>query len=83
MVVKAIIFFYTYEKEIPIMKITYYGHSCFLVEENNSRILFDPYEDGSVPGFTLSKDICVDAVYCSHEHADHNAAHLVHSQNYR
>ena len=59
MVVKAIIFFYTYEKEIPIMKITYYGHSCFLVEENNSRILFDPYEDGSVPGFTLSKDICV------------------------
>ena len=81
MVVKAIIFFYTYEKEIPIMKITYYGHSCFLVEENNSRILFDPYEDGSVPGFTLPKDIRVDAVYCSHEHADHNAAHLVHSEN--
>lgn len=63
------------------MKITYYGHSCFLVEENNSRILFDPYEDGSVPGFTLPKDMSVDAVYCSHEHADHNAAHLVHSEN--
>ena len=63
------------------MKITYYGHSCFLVEENNSRILFDPYEDESVPGLTLSKDISVDAVYCSHEHADHNAAHLVHTEN--
>ena len=39
------------------MKITYYGHSCFLVEEKDSRILFDPYEDGSVPGFTLPKDL--------------------------
>ena len=63
------------------MKITYYGHSCFLVEENNSRILFDPYEDESVPGLTLPKGISVDAVYCSHEHADHNAAHLVHTEN--
>ena len=27
------------------MKITYYGHSCFLVEEKDSRILFDPYEN--------------------------------------
>ena len=63
------------------MKITYYGHSCFLVEENNSCILFDPYEDESVPGLTLPKGISVDAVYCSHEHADHNAAHLVHTEN--
>lgn len=63
------------------MKITYYGHSCFLVEENDLRILFDPYKDESVPGLTLSKGISVDAVYCSHEHADHNAAHLVHTEN--
>lgn len=63
------------------MKITFYGHSRFLVEENNSHILFDPYEDESVPGLTLPKGISVDAVYCSHEHADHNAAHLVHAEN--
>lgn len=61
------------------MKITSYGHSCFLVEENNKKILFDPYEDDSVPGLRLPRNICVDQVYCSHEHADHNAKHLVHA----
>ncbi len=59
------------------MKITYYGHSCFLVENQNHSILFDPYEDGSVPGLKLPNDLSVDQVYCSHDHADHNAEHLV------
>lgn len=63
------------------MKITSYGHSCFLVEENNKKILFDPYDDDSVPGLKLPRNICVDQVYCSHEHADHNAKHLVSSNN--
>ncbi len=61
------------------MKITYYGHSCFLVESQNHSILFDPYEDGSVPGLKLPNNLSVDQVYCSHEHADHSAAHLVRS----
>ena len=25
------------------MNITYYGHSCFLVDLNNIKILFDPF----------------------------------------
>lgn len=61
------------------MKITYYGHSCFLVENQNHSILFDPYEDYSVPGLKLPNDLSVDQVYCSHEHADHNAVHLIRS----
>lgn len=57
--------------------ITYYGHACFQISYEGHSVLFDPYEDQSVPGLTLPKDISVDAVYCSHEHADHNASELI------
>lgn len=57
--------------------ITYYGHSCFKVEALGSSIVFDPYENGSVPGIKLPHGINADAVSCSHEHGDHNAAHLI------
>lgn len=57
--------------------ITYYGHSCFKVEAQGSSIVFDPYEDGSVPGLALPHGITADIVSCSHGHADHNAARLV------
>lgn len=57
--------------------ITYYGHSCFKVEANGSSIVFDPYDDGSVPGLRLPRGIGTDVVNCSHGHGDHNAAHLV------
>lgn len=57
--------------------ITYYGHSCFKVEADGSSIIFDPYENGSVPGIKLPEGIEADAVSCSHQHGDHNAAHLV------
>lgn len=49
------------------MHITKFGHSCFLVEEGNARILFDP-------GF-WSEDIShltnLGALFISHEHQDH------------
>lgn len=57
--------------------ITYYGHSCFKIEAMGSSIVFDPYADGSVPGIQLPRGIEADAVSCSHDHADHNAAQLV------
>ncbi|HNH66526.1 MAG TPA: MBL fold metallo-hydrolase, partial [Bacteroidia bacterium] len=28
------------------MKVTYYGHSCFLLEVASKRILFDPFITG-------------------------------------
>jgi L-ascorbate metabolism protein UlaG (beta-lactamase superfamily) len=34
--------------------------------------MIDPYSPGSVPGLRLPK-LSADAVFCSHEHADHNA----------
>ena len=32
------------------MKLTWYGHSCFLVESAEGSAVFDPYAPGSVPG---------------------------------
>lgn len=61
-----------------MITITYYGHSCFKVENENHAVVFDPYEDGSVPGLKLPSDIHADAVYCSHSHADHDASSLIH-----
>lgn len=58
-------------------KITWYGHSCFKVESELGSIVFDPYENGSVPGLTLPHGIKADVVSCSHGHADHDAADLI------
>lgn len=57
--------------------IAYYGHSCFKVSYEEKSVVFDPYEDGSVPGLKLPEGIIADAVYCSHDHKDHNAAYLI------
>lgn len=56
------------------VRIQYYGHSCFKVSTESGSAVFDPYEDGSVPGTTLPEDLEADAVFCSHDHHDHNAA---------
>lgn len=58
------------------MKLTWHGHSCFSVETGGFTVVFDPYEDGSVPGYPPLR-LQADAVYCSHEHHDHNARGLV------
>lgn len=60
-----------------MITITYYGHSCFKVENENHSVVFDPYEDGSVPGLKLPSGIHADVVYCSHAHADHDASSLI------
>ena len=57
--------------------LTYLGHSCFCLEaENGWRVVFDPYQNGSVPGLELPA-LSADAVLCSHGHADHNASDLI------
>ena len=55
------------------MKLTWYGHSCFLVETADGSVVFDPYSPGSVPGLTLPP-LTADAVSCSHGHHDHGYA---------
>ena len=58
------------------MKLTWHGHACFTLETDEGRIVFDPYEDGSIPGLK-PLDLSADVVLCSHEHFDHNAREVV------
>ncbi len=56
------------------MKFTYYGHSCFLVETNGKKILFDPF----ITQNELAKHIDIQSIECdyiaiSHGHFDHIA----------
>ena len=52
------------------MKLTWYGHSCFLMETEGGSVVFDPYSPGSVPGVELP-ELSADLCFCSHEHGDH------------
>jgi len=56
------------------MQITYYGHSCFLVETNGKKLLFDPF----ISFNELAKDIDVNSIEAdyilqTHGHSDHIA----------
>ena len=55
------------------MKLTWYGHSCFLIETEAGSLVLDPYAPGSVPGIRLPP-LRADAVVCSHGHRDHGYA---------
>ena len=58
------------------MTLTWYGHSCFLLETEKGSVVFDPYEPGSVPGLALP-ELEADAVICSHGHRDHGSSAAV------
>ncbi|MBK8352616.1 MAG: metal-dependent hydrolase [Saprospirales bacterium] len=54
------------------MILTYFGHSCFLVETNGKKILFDPF----ITPNELAKEIDINTIECdyiaiSHGHFDH------------
>jgi L-ascorbate metabolism protein UlaG (beta-lactamase superfamily) len=56
------------------MFLTYFGHSCFSVTIQGSRILFDPYISGNPLASHISlEDINADYILISHGHTDHVA----------
>ena len=62
------------------MRITYYGHSSFLVEaQDGTRIILDPYRHGAFDGALRYKPIDepADVVLASHEHDDHGATDTI------
>jgi L-ascorbate metabolism protein UlaG (beta-lactamase superfamily) len=57
-------------------KLTWFGHSCFLLESAaGARIVMDPIP-GNI-GYELPANLTADAVTISHEHGDHNNAALL------
>ncbi|MBI5286432.1 MAG: MBL fold metallo-hydrolase, partial [Deltaproteobacteria bacterium] len=53
------------------MKITYHGHSCFLVEGGKHKIIFDPFLRDNPVAKIKPEDVKVDAILVSHGHGDH------------
>lgn len=61
-------------KAINLMKVKYYGHSCFGLESKRHKLLFDPF----IRPNELAKNINLDTIPCdfmliSHGHEDHVA----------
>jgi L-ascorbate metabolism protein UlaG (beta-lactamase superfamily) len=68
------------------MKITWFGHACFLVEDDKgTRIIVDPFDidpklfaaRGLKFAYPPISNVQADLVLISHEHFDHNAAKAV------
>lgn len=56
------------------MNVTFYGHSCFLVEIDGAKILFDPFISPNPKAEGVNVDtIEADYVLISHGHEDHVA----------
>lgn len=55
------------------MKLTYFGHSTFLVETSSHRIVIDPFFEQNPLSRTKAKDIGCDYILVSHGHEDHCA----------
>lgn len=55
-----------------VAKITYYGHSTFLVEVEGKKLLFDPYiRSNPLAAHIDMKSIQADYILISHGHRDH------------
>ena len=59
------------------MKVTWLGHACFKLEQDDFVVILDPYSAGSVPGYK-PLDESADLVLSSHGHGDHNAVTEIH-----
>ena len=56
------------------MRITYYGHSCFLIETEGKKVLFDPFiTPNELAANVKVDDIKTDYILLSHGHQDHMA----------
>ena len=62
-------------------KLTYLGHASFLIEGKDFSLVIDSYQNDSVPNMTFPRIEEVDAVFCSHDHYDHDARELVKIKN--
>lgn len=56
------------------MQLTYYGHSCFLLNAGGKNILFDPFLSGNpLAQHLAASDLRCDYVLLTHAHSDHSA----------
>jgi L-ascorbate metabolism protein UlaG (beta-lactamase superfamily) len=53
------------------MRLTYLGHSCFLVETARARLIIDPYLNDNPTATIKAADVQCDFILVSHGHEDH------------
>jgi L-ascorbate metabolism protein UlaG (beta-lactamase superfamily) len=53
------------------MRLTWFGHSCFLLETGTHRLLFDPWLNTNPVSPVKAADVRCDFIFCSHAHEDH------------
>ncbi len=53
------------------MKLTYWSHSCFLLEIQGYRLVFDPYFTGNPKATVKQEDVECDFILVTHGHGDH------------
>jgi L-ascorbate metabolism protein UlaG (beta-lactamase superfamily) len=54
-----------------MIKFTYFGHSCFLIEGSRGKIIIDPFLRGNPHVKVNPNEIIAGAVLVTHGHADH------------
>ncbi len=55
------------------MRLTWFGHSCFLLETGTHRMLFDPWLNTNPVAPVKAADVRCDFIFCTHAHDDHSA----------
>lgn len=57
------------------MRLDYLAHSCFLLQHEGYRVLFDPYDPST--GYPAPRVYDPNLIVVSHDHSDHNAVDQV------
>ena len=63
------------------MRLTYYSHSCFLLETAGHRLIIDPFLTGNPLAPVKAGEVRCDFVLCSHGHDDHTGDALEIARN--
>ena len=53
------------------MEITFLGHAAFLIENDGTKVLVDPFLSGNPKAERSADDVEADAILLTHGHADH------------
>jgi L-ascorbate metabolism protein UlaG (beta-lactamase superfamily) len=53
------------------MEITFLGHACFLLEDDGTKVLIDPFLSGNPKAAKQADEVDCDVILLTHGHADH------------